>query len=135
MAKLGNMPSASGAMTPGQRIKAERQRQGLTQDDLMRRAGVSLSTLQSIERDKYVRRKSLRLVAEALGIDIAALEEAPESDLSELSDEELVKELRRRHGRQAAAFVETLLAEDRKSETGLFGSRSDNEELSDNDES
>lgn len=62
----------------GQRIKVERVRQGLTQDDLVRQAGVSVSTLQSIERDRHVRPKSLRLVTEALGLNIAALDAAPD---------------------------------------------------------
>jgi transcriptional regulator with XRE-family HTH domain len=128
------MSEATGALTPGQRIKAARIRLALTQDDVAQRAGVSLSTVQSIERDRRVRRKSLRLVAEVVGLDIETLDLPPTSP-ARLSDEDMIKEVRRRFGRQGAEFLQGLMAAQRKSETASPVSRSDNVTLSETSES
>lgn len=56
----------------GAAIRAARRAQGLTQEDLARVSGVSVSTIQNIERDAYTKPHpaNLEALCEALGIDV-----------------------------------------------------------------
>lgn len=63
-------------------VKTLRERVGWTQTDLASRAGCSLSTIQKLEAGEHVaRRSTVRLVAEALGLTLDALETKAGADL------------------------------------------------------
>lgn len=61
---------SAGPPTLGQLVRSQRQRLGLSQEELARRAGLSVRTLRDIERDRVAtpRQRALRGLAGALGI-------------------------------------------------------------------
>jgi transcriptional regulator with XRE-family HTH domain len=63
--------------TLGSLIRSLREQAGLSQEELAARAQVSRATVQNLERDRREpRRAVLRRIAEALGTDVAALNQA-----------------------------------------------------------
>lgn len=76
--------------TPGEEVRQARQAQGLSQEDLARRAGVSAKTIGRIERGvDYENPRNLPAVRAALGLDAGA-------DLSRIPAEALAAEVVRR---------------------------------------
>lgn len=75
-----------------QLVKLRRLASGLTQEQLARRAGVSLATVRSIETGRVKQPYKQRDVFRALGLEV---DEEPVS-LAYLSDDELVREVERR---------------------------------------
>lgn len=61
----------------GETVRERRIAAGMTQEQLASESGLSRSTIQSIERgdDRRVNRSTLRLIADALGTDVATLRE------------------------------------------------------------
>src|ERR1700733_2184453 len=58
----------------GQRLKALRKRQDLTQEDLARKAGLSVETISNLERGALTTRLStIKIIADELGVKILAL--------------------------------------------------------------
>jgi transcriptional regulator with XRE-family HTH domain len=100
----------------------------MTQQQLANRAGVSEAMVRKVETGRTSSPYKLRDILRALG-----LQSDEPSRLLDASDDELIKELRRRHGWRAADFVRGYLEAERKSETDRSGSRSDNDSLSDKD--
>lgn len=89
--------------------------------------------MQSIEKGRRVSRKRLRMVAEALGLDITLLDGSVAPLLTTASDEELIRELRRRSGGQSADFLRGYLEAKRADEaTDPDTSQSGNDAAGDN---
>lgn len=64
----------SAAEHPGQLIRRERERQGLSREGLAFKAGVSLRAIERIEAKEnptFPRRATLRVIVDALGLDPA----------------------------------------------------------------
>lgn len=62
-------------MTLGEKISSQRRSKGLSQELLAEHCGISLRTVQRIERDKSLPRPyTLKVIAEALGVPVAQLE-------------------------------------------------------------
>ena len=96
-------------MTFGEKVKAERNRLGLSQDELAGKIGVTRRVICSYENDKSRPRGTERYkkLAEALEVNVNYL-------LSE--DEEFIANVEDRYGRRGARQAQELLAE----VTGLF---------------
>ena len=58
----------------GERVRSLREERGWTQDGLAGRAVIDVQTLRRIERGGRVRRRSLLRVAQALGLELEALQ-------------------------------------------------------------
>lgn len=100
----------------------------MTQQDLAVRAGISVATLRTMENGKTQSPYKLRDVLRALG-----LEEAPTPLLASAADEELIKELGRRYGRQTADVLRGYLEAKRADEaTDPDTSQSGNDAAGDN---
>lgn len=103
-------------------VRLRRLELGWTQEQLAQRAGVTLSTIRNIERGRTTKSYRLRDVFEALGL--------PWDDqrLADVDDETLVKELRRRHGKQTAdalrGYLEERSTEDTEPDTSQSGNDS-----------
>lgn len=63
--------------TLGQQIKGRRKALGLTQAELAHRAGVSRATLIAVEQGSVTQTDTLRVVAEALGVQLTLQQGAP----------------------------------------------------------
>ena len=96
-------------MTFGEKVKNERNRLGLNQDELAKKIGVTRRVISSYENDSSRPRGTERYkkLAEALGVNINYL-------LSE--DEEFIADVEDNYGHRGAKHAKELLAE----VTGLF---------------
>lgn len=96
-------------MTFGEKVKNERNRLGLNQDELAKKIGVTRRVISSYENDSSRPRGTERYkkLAEALGVNINYL-------LSE--DEEFIADVEDNYGHRGAKQAKELLAE----VTGLF---------------
>lgn len=80
---------AGSGKTVGEVVRQRRLASGMTQEDLARRAGVSLATIRSIETERVKKPYRLREIYRALGVE-------GDRPAAELSDEDLIAEIERR---------------------------------------
>lgn len=76
----------------GQRIKAERNRKAMSQEDLANATGFHVKTISRMEREEAASYKSLKAVAEVLGLDAGEL--VPSASSDETADHMIQHELK-----------------------------------------
>ena len=90
----------------GENIKVEREKQGLSQNSLAKKAGIAQATLNAIERQtKNPTVDTVGLIAEALGVTIAKLLGESEDESGYSTEEKKMIDMYRQLTDEGKAFV------------------------------